>query len=344
MRTATYLSAMAAAAAGMTLVAVPASAAPQVAVLSYRTVTLGTLGGASSVPLGINDRGAVVGWSRAAGGALHPFLWRHGRMTDLGTLDQADGGWGIAADVNRYGTVVGQSQRAGQTRAVRWQHGKITDLGTLGGLSSFATAINDHGAIVGSSTTTDGSLHAFIWRDGWMTDLGVPGGGDAFAEDVNNRGQVVGFAMPTDTPAIVYLWQRGKVTVLPATRYGGQARAINDSGVIAGFVSGPESLLAVRWWHGRSVPLGTLPGGDANAARDINDRGVILGAGNMQPQHLDEHAFLWRRGILRDLSTVGVPEGVSALNNRDELIGTVPTPGGDGQVAALFVPSDVHGG
>jgi len=67
-------------------------------------------------------------------------------------------------------------------------------------------------------------------------------------------------------------------TVLPATRYGGQARAINDSGVIAGFVSGPEALLAVRWWHGRSVPLGTLPGGDASAALNNRDaRCAFLG-------------------------------------------------------------------
>lgn len=265
-------------------------------------------------------------------------------MTDLGTLDQVDGGWGIAADVNRHGTVIGQSDRDGQSRAVRWQHGKITALGTLGSPSSFATAINDHGVIVGSSTTPYGSLHAFVWRAGRMTDLGVPGGGESFAEDVNNRGQVVGFAMLADRPSIAHLWQQGKTTVLPATRYGGQARAINESGVIVGSISGPEALQAVRWWHGRSIPLGNLPGGDASAARDINDRGVILGAGNVQPQHLDDHAFLWRRGILRDLSTQGIPEGVSALNNRGEIIGTVPAPGGDGQIAVLFVPDDVHGG
>ncbi|WP_240670729.1 hypothetical protein [Actinoplanes solisilvae] len=70
---------------------------------------------------------------------------------------------------------LGQSRRDDATRAVRWQHGKITDLGTLGGDHSFATAINDLGAIVGSSTTADGSLHAFLWRAGRMSDLGVPG-------------------------------------------------------------------------------------------------------------------------------------------------------------------------
>jgi probable HAF family extracellular repeat protein len=280
-----------------------------------------------------------VGWANTTSGGLHPFLWRHGRMTDLGTLDDVDGGWGIAADINRHGTVVGQSRRDGVSRAVRWQHGEITDLGTLGGPSSFATAINDHGVIVGGSTTTGGVLHAFVWRDGRMTDLGVPGGGDAFAEDVNNRGQVVGFAMPAGTPAFAYRWQRGAVTVLPTSPYGGQARAINDSGMIVGWVAGDESNHAVRWWHGVRGALGTLPGGDASMARDVNDRGVVLGVGNVRPQGLDDHAFLWRRGVLTDLSAAGVPESAVALNNRGEIIGTVPAPGGDGRVAALFVPA-----
>jgi probable HAF family extracellular repeat protein len=69
---------------------------------------------------------AVVGWSNTAGSALHPFLWQSGRMTDLGTLDRVDGGWGMATDINRHGDVVGQSDRDGVRHAVRWQRGKIT--------------------------------------------------------------------------------------------------------------------------------------------------------------------------------------------------------------------------
>jgi probable HAF family extracellular repeat protein len=306
---------------------------------SYRTIILGTLGGTSSVPTAVNDYGAVVGWANTATGALHPFMWWHGRMTDLGTLDDLDGGWGIAADINRHGTVVGQSDRGGVSRAVRWQHGRIRDLGTLGGPSSFATAINDHGVIVGASTTRDGVLHAFIWRDGRMTDLGVPGGGDAFAEDINNRDQVVGFATPTGMPNFPFRWQRGRVTILPASRYGGQARAINDAGTVVGSVSGADNNQAARWSHGRISLLETLPGGDAAMAWDVNERGVILAVGNVRPQSLDDHAFLWRRGVLLDLSTAGVPASVAALNDRNEIIGPVPAHGGDGAVAALFVPT-----
>jgi probable HAF family extracellular repeat protein len=339
MRTAVRLCLAVAVTAGVTVSgSLTATAAPAGRTLSYRTVVLGTLGGSSSVPTGLNDRGAVVGWANTADGGLHPFLWWHGRMTDLGTLDRTGGGWGIAEDVNRSGTVVGQSRLGEVSHAVRWQGGKVTDLGTLGGSYSSATAINDHGVIVGNSTTPDGVLHAFLWRDGRMTDLGVPGGGDVIAEDVNNRGQVVGFVMPTDRPAFGYLWQRGRVTVLPSTRYGGHARAINDAGLIVGSVSQAESNLAVAWRHGSYRLLGTLPGGDASGARDVNDRAVVLGTGNVQPHRLDEHAFLWRRGVFSDLSTAGVPESVVALNNRCEIIGTLPSADGEGAVAALFVP------
>jgi probable HAF family extracellular repeat protein len=39
----------------------------------------------------------------------------------------------------------------------------MTDLGTLGGKESHAIAINNHGQIVGYSTTKNGSKHAVLW-------------------------------------------------------------------------------------------------------------------------------------------------------------------------------------
>ena len=49
----------------------------------------------------------------------------------------------------------------------------MTDLGTLGGTTSYATAINDRGQVVGSAETTPGSYiqHGFLYSNGAMTDL-----------------------------------------------------------------------------------------------------------------------------------------------------------------------------
>jgi probable HAF family extracellular repeat protein len=46
---------------------------------------LGTLGGISASAVDVNDRGEVLGISETATGAVHPFLWRAGKMIDLTT-------------------------------------------------------------------------------------------------------------------------------------------------------------------------------------------------------------------------------------------------------------------
>jgi len=81
---------------------------------------LGTLGGPTTFPSGINDRGEIVGTSRAvlsdADGTWipHGFLWRYGNMIDLGTLNEGESSGAYA--INESGQIVGQSGR----HAVVW--------------------------------------------------------------------------------------------------------------------------------------------------------------------------------------------------------------------------------
>lgn len=69
-----------------------------------------------------------------------------------------------------------------------------TDLNTLGGLNSWAYAINDRNQIVGGSATSDGPMHAFLYSAGRMTDLGTLGGTSSEARDINENGVIVGWA------------------------------------------------------------------------------------------------------------------------------------------------------
>jgi probable HAF family extracellular repeat protein len=71
----------------------------------------------------------------------------------------------------------------------------MIDLGTLGSNNySDAVAVNDHGQVVGYSSSAAGSPHAFSWTArGGMVDLDpFLSGGYSLAFAVNNRGQIVG--------------------------------------------------------------------------------------------------------------------------------------------------------
>ena len=73
---------------------------------------LGTLGGAHSYALGINNSGEMAGYSNTSGSAEHAFLHSNGSMTDLGTLGGADS---AAFGINDSSQVVGWAFTSGNT-------------------------------------------------------------------------------------------------------------------------------------------------------------------------------------------------------------------------------------
>jgi probable HAF family extracellular repeat protein len=209
---------------------------------------LGTLDGSSSVAVGINDHGQIVGNS---GGRV--FLWENGTMTDLGLPPRSR-----AADINTAGQVVGTSvTAAGENHAFLWQSGAMIDLGTLGGSSSHANAINSLGHVVGMSTTAEGDTHAFLWKDGVMTDLGTLGGPMSIAHGINSAGQVVGMAytqvvgdggQPIRWTDRAFIWENGVMTDLGSegpVNEGSLATGINAAGAVVGQSAHPPT--ATLW-------------------------------------------------------------------------------------------------
>jgi probable HAF family extracellular repeat protein len=87
---------------------------------------LGTLtGGEFSESFGssLNDDDEVVGSSTVASGALHGFVWRQGRMTDLGAFTAGEFATSSQAeDINNAGRIVWVSDVTafGQRHAVEW--------------------------------------------------------------------------------------------------------------------------------------------------------------------------------------------------------------------------------
>jgi probable HAF family extracellular repeat protein len=128
-------------------------------------------------------------------------------MVDLGTLGGMESrvGWAI----NEAGVVVGFAHTGpvGQVdnwpifHAFRWSDGVMTDLGVQPGDNhSYATAINNHGDIVGLGMFNNGALEpqprALLWRNGQIIDLNTripPGTGYHLrvANAINDSGWIL---------------------------------------------------------------------------------------------------------------------------------------------------------
>ena len=135
---------------------------------------LGTFGGTEGAATAINEAGEITGYSTTVSNAeVRAFLYRQGRMIDLGGLPGAE-------------TLPAINSPSGMVKLV-----------------SHASAINNWGEIAGSALAANGATHAFLYSGGSMTDLndlvrlthtnGPPGFLSlTAAQGINDWGQIVG--------------------------------------------------------------------------------------------------------------------------------------------------------
>lgn len=198
----------------------------------------------------------------------------------------------------------------------------LVDLGTLGGPNSFQNypgrSLTENGAAIGAADTPQPDPRApscfgdctispaAEWRHGQLTDLGaLPGPNNACATWIDERGTVAG-----------------------VSQYGDAATG--------------GLLHAVLWKNGKIQDLGTL-GGDQSAAGSVNDEGQVVGAAlnaatdpipdsagivattncDIQPVNTQEvRPFLWQRGVMHDLGTLGGPDAAASfINDRGQVAG-----------------------
>ena len=313
----------------------------------YKVIHIGTLGGPSSYPsisrpgYQIITNSGIVGLS-ADNSTPDPYApncanpdcfvshtarWEKGVLTDLGTLPGVGFSSGASA-INARGWITGASETTDPLtglpvgRGVLWRDGQIIDLGNFGGPVSLGITLNNVGQVVGAAINAildpfplfvpPTQSRAFIWQDGVLQDLGTLGGPDAMALSINEPGQVAGISytdpneVPNPTTGIptihAFLWDGGTMT---------------DLGTFGGTVSSPG-----------------YPGGEGSLL--VNNRGQVIGDSSLQGDQIF-HPFLWDRGILKDLGTLGGDNGAAVwLTDTSEVVGEADLPSSAGQDAFLW--------
>ena len=212
-------------------------------------------------------------------------------------------------------------------------HYKLIDLGTFGGPQSYLDP--DNGLEIGNSSpllTKSGTVTGFA--DTSMPDLFAPN-----------------FCFEDCFVAHAFQWQNGALTDLGAIPGGGSSVStwITPNGLIAGLsqtggtdplFSGLPIVHAVLWQNGGITDLGTLPsGGYESEANAVNSRGQVVGAAlnavidanSMAsgtywfgiPYSYQTRAFLWEKGVMRDLGTLGTGTDAQAIliNEAGQVVG-----------------------
>ena len=268
------------------------------------TLPGGTVGGA----IGINDAGAVVGYSNMKGHAATDFFavkWSpSGAITNLGTL--SGGSSSAAFQINSAGEISGDSfMPSGVVNAARWSNNKIRNLGKLqGAIFSAGLAINDNGHIVGESVFSYGPpfvSHGFLWNGSAMKDLGtLPGGNSSMANAINSLGIIVGQSDGLHTASQWHAVQwnaAGKIRDLGLLKGGTYSVAfgVNDSGVVVGYGNiannAPHALMwtAAKGMQDLNFLIPQNSGWTLINANAINNVGQITGYGSRQGHN---HAFV----------------------------------------------------
>ncbi len=287
----------------------------------YRVVEFGTLGGAYSSAMALNNLGQVVGESVTADGNTHAFLYSNGKIEDLGKLYGSARGMSI----NDKGEVVGRfyDTEKQNTRAFYYADGVMHDIfgrstnQYIGNRVPYD--INNSGLIVGVATSNSPTTE--LRGEMYNSDRSVFTQWSLITPyAINDVGQITGMGSVRGTSGAVLI-NDGVASLIPNALAGYD---INESGMVVG--RGKDGY-AFAWIDGvYSQPAGKAFGGESTA-RAVNDGGDIVGQFFETPVP-GYRGWLYTGGQRIDLDTLIDPTAglviVDALdiNNAGQILAT----------------------
>lgn len=202
----------------------------------------------------------------------------------------------------------------------------LVDLGTLGGNSSYAFGLNDHGEVVGYSYLAGSNARAaFMWTQGsGMIHMpGFQSDGEDTAYDINNSGLAVGVAKngPDDPSPSAAQWNHGApASQIPFPTVASYAYDINNSGHKIGTYFSPlvqaAFVVGNQTW---TMPL--AQGQSASRAWALNDQDVAVGDRYNSGSDPAE-AVLWRPFFgVTSLGSLGGSSSGRAINEKEQVTG-----------------------
>jgi probable HAF family extracellular repeat protein len=312
--------------------------------VEYDVIELEGIDGNAAAGISVNNAGLVAGHSGVSGEpAIHATVWRHGTLTDLGTL----GGPGTNSAVlwpvkNNRGLVVGITETdALDPNREQWS------------CSAFFP------------TTTGHTCRGFVWQDGEMRALPTHGGTHGFATAANNHGLVVGWAETEERDTtcrardqvlgfLGAVWDThngDRIRALPPLAGTGDsassATAINDRDQIVGISGECDQAVGrftarhmVLWENGVPTEIPSFGSGSWNTPMAINNQGTVVGFANAEGTeggNFNAVPFIWtKRDGTDDLDTLdGDPRGQAlGINHDSQIVGL--SRGADGDSAVLW--------
>ena len=193
--------------------------------------------------------------------------------------------------------------------------GSVEEIGAFGGTQVQVRGLNADGTVVG-----DVNPPGSVYRCGWIFDakgarlLPMPANTTlALVNDIGDNGTIVGWAYESGvTGRKPTVWINDAPSYLSTLGGDGEAKAIDENGIIYGHCERDGNDVAVRWVNGAVSELPMPAGGVSSTVAAVSGGGVVAGIYRTAPA-ADPAIFVV--GFDGTLTTLGpLPEDIAFLD------------------------------